>query len=255
MLRPAIFLALAFVLPGAQAQQVETHGPAASVLSPTSPGASHGVPSSVLSPTPRIGPNGRIFINSRRFRARFGNPRIKHTRREFIPVPIFIPAYPIDGNYVESPDMPVADQYAPEDSRDPDSDALREAYNRGARDALSRYGEHYLDAREKEQARRSADKADKADKKESEDQATGKEVAPDGENASPGPEPDNSPPTIFIFKDGHKLETQNYAILGQTLYDFSTSGMRKIKLSDIDLDATKKANDDLGIPLRLPPSP
>jgi len=260
MLRPALFLALAFILPGAQAQQVETHGPAASVLSPTTPGASHGVPSSVLSPTPRQGPNGRIFINSRRFRARFGNPRIKHTRREFIPVPIFIPAYPIDATYVESPDPRVTDQYAPEDSREAaaDSDALREAYNRGARDALarqsadSRYGEHYLDAREKEQARPSADKADK---KESGDEATGQEVAPADENARASQEPDNSPPTIFIFKDGHKLETQNYAILGQTLYDFSSSGMRKIKLSDIDLDATKKANDDLGIPLRLPPSP
>src|SRR5262249_9875192 len=169
MLRPALFLALAFILPGAQAQQVETHGPAASVLSPTTPGASHGVPSSVLSPTPRVGPNGRIFINSRHFRARFGNPRIRHTRREFVPIPIFIPAYPIDANYVESIDPNAADQSAPEDSREAiaDSDALREAYNRGARDALarqnadSRYGEHYLDAREKEQAKRSADKADK----------------------------------------------------------------------------------------------
>ncbi|HKE30197.1 MAG TPA: hypothetical protein VKD65_00615, partial [Candidatus Angelobacter sp.] len=187
-----------------------------------------------------------------------GNPRIKHTRREFVAVPIFIPAYPIDGNYIESLDAPVDDQYAPDDSREAaaDSDALREAYNRGARDALNRYGEHYLDAREKEQARRSADKKES---KESEDEATGKEDAPAGENASASPsasqQPDNSPPTIFIFKDGHKLETQNYAILGQTLYDFSSNGMRKIKLSDIDLDATKKANDDLGIPLRLPPSP
>src|SRR6476646_3678745 len=37
----------------------------------------------------------------------------------------------------------------------------------------------------------------------------------------------NSPKTVFIFKDGHQIETRNFAIVGQTLYDFSDSGLKK----------------------------
>src|SRR5215469_220662 len=98
MLRPAVPLIFAFALQVAVAQ-VESHGVPASVLSPTSPGNAHGVPASITSPTPIIGPNGRIVVNPRHFKVRFGDPRVRHLRREFIPVPIFIPAYPIDGNY------------------------------------------------------------------------------------------------------------------------------------------------------------
>lgn len=255
MLRPASLLILAFALQVAQAQQVEPHGPAASVLSPTSPGVAHGTASSILSPTPRIGPNGRILVNPRRFRVRFGDSRVRHVRREFVPVPIFIPAYPLDGNYayVDS-EAPSNDQSASEDansSSSADTEALREAYYRGARDALaqqadSRYGEHYLDAREKASA----------DKDRTPAKPAAKESAPESENTGAKPEPaDTTPATIFIFKDGRKLETQNYAILGQTLYDFSNNGMKKIKLDDLDLDATKKANDNLGITLKFPSTP
>ena len=67
--------------------------------------------------------------------------------------------------------------------------------------------------------------------------------------------PDNSPATVFIFKDGHKIETQNYAIQGQTLFDFSNNHLTKVKLAELDLDATRKANDDLGITVKLPSTP
>lgn len=265
MSRLAFLLVLAFALPGAQALQVDSHGVPASVLSPTSPGSAHGVPSSILSPTPatRLTPNGRLLINTRRFHARFGNPH-RRARVEFVPVPIFIPAYPIDGAYSYSDSAPEADQaYAPDDSNDSapaDENALNEAYNRGARDALlaqqrradRRYGEHYLDAREQARNKDKAAADKSADKPET-SEAT--ETAPATENSSAAPEPDNTPSTVFIFKDGHRIETRNYAILGQTLIDFSDNTMRKIQLTDLDLNATKKANDDLGITLRLPSAP
>jgi hypothetical protein len=252
MLRPAIFLALAVALQGANAQ-VEPHGPPASVLSPTSPGAAHGTPSSVLSPTPQTFPNGRVAFAPRRHVA-FGNPRHRRPRQEFVPVPIFIPAYPLSSDYVDSEQATAPDANdAQQDSQDSraDAESLHEAYNRGARDALarerdalaqqrdSRYGEHYLDGREQSRSRESS--------------SNSKDAAP--EPASPSAsEPDNTPATVFIFKDGHKMETQNYAIVGDTLFDFSNNGMHKIKLADLDLDATKKANDNLGITVKLPNS-
>ena len=63
---------------------------------------------------------------------------------------------------------------------------------------------------------------------------------------------DNSPATVFIFKDGHKIETHSYAIVGQTLFDFTSKPLKKLQIADLDVDATRKANDDLGISLTLP---
>ena len=61
-----------------------------------------------------------------------------------------------------------------------------------------------------------------------------------------------SPATVFIFKDGHKVETHSYAIVGQMLFDFSSKPLKKLQIADLDVDATRKANDDLGIVLTLP---
>ncbi|HEY6352352.1 MAG TPA: hypothetical protein VI636_23385 [Candidatus Angelobacter sp.] len=261
MLRPAFFLVLAVALQGANAQQVESHGPPASVLSPTSLGTAHGVPSSVNSPTPRTFPNGRVGTNGRRSRVLFGAPRTHRPRHEFVPVPIFIPAYPLASDYADSEQ--VAEQAAPEDPGEdssPDSEALREAYNRGAHDALaqqrdSRYGEHYLDGREQSQSKRSTGKSKGAPEAKPGDEASGKEGSTSQDSgAAASEELDNSPATVFIFKDGHKIETQNYAIVGETLFDFSNNAMRKIKLAELDLDATRKANDNLGITVKFPPS-
>lgn len=245
MLRPA-FLLLVFALPGAQAQQVEPHGPAASVLSPTSAGQAHGAPASVLSPAPATGP-GRIVFDQRRFPVRFGKPpvhrRTRRDRNEFIPIPVFVPAYGLPSDYVDPQSEAAAgEEYAPDaNAAGSDSDALREAYFRGAHDALarqqqadSRYGDHYLDSRETTTSKPSVSE-------------------PSSGDAAAKPEPpDQTPPTVFIFKDGHKLQTQNYAIVGQTLYDLSNNQVHKIQLAELDLDATKKANDEQGIVLRLP---
>jgi hypothetical protein len=60
------------------------------------------------------------------------------------------------------------------------------------------------------------------------------------------------PATILIFKDGHKSEVQNYAIVGGTLFDFTEGRSHKILLADLDLPATLKANDDRGVDFQIP---
>lgn len=62
------------------------------------------------------------------------------------------------------------------------------------------------------------------------------------------------PPTTLVFKDGHQLEVENYAIVSQTLYDLTPGHPRKIALADLDLPATEKQNDNQGVTFQLPPS-
>jgi hypothetical protein len=61
-------------------------------------------------------------------------------------------------------------------------------------------------------------------------------------------------PTLLIFKDGRQLEVGNYAILGATLFDLTPGHPRKIAIADLDLEATRKQNDDRGVTFQLPPS-
>jgi hypothetical protein len=65
------------------------------------------------------------------------------------------------------------------------------------------------------------------------------------------PEPPQVP-TLLIFKDGRKLELGNYAILGQTLFDLTPGHARRVALADLDLEATRKQNDDRGVTFELP---
>jgi hypothetical protein len=62
------------------------------------------------------------------------------------------------------------------------------------------------------------------------------------------------PPTVLVFKDGHRSDVFNYAIVGDTLFDFSAGRTRKILLADLDLPATHKANDDRGVDFEIPTS-
>jgi hypothetical protein len=65
----------------------------------------------------------------------------------------------------------------------------------------------------------------------------------------------DQPQTVLIFKDGHQVEVQNYAVVGNMLYDLTPGRHRKIAIADLDLKATAKQNDDLGISFQLPPAP
>ena len=60
------------------------------------------------------------------------------------------------------------------------------------------------------------------------------------------------PSTILVFADGHQSEVQNYAIVGDTLFDLSDGRTHKILLADLDLTATRKANEAQGVDFQVP---
>jgi hypothetical protein len=60
------------------------------------------------------------------------------------------------------------------------------------------------------------------------------------------------PTTLLIFRDGHQTELQNYAIVGDTLFDLADNRSHKIQLADLDLPATRKANDARGVDFQVP---
>ena len=63
---------------------------------------------------------------------------------------------------------------------------------------------------------------------------------------------EKTPTTILVFRDGRRSEIQNFAIVGQTLWVFSEQRARKIPVSDLDVEATRKVNADRGVELRFP---
>jgi hypothetical protein len=68
------------------------------------------------------------------------------------------------------------------------------------------------------------------------------------------------PPTVLIFRDGHREQVPEYAIVGSTLYaheDYWQSGlwMKNIQLSTLNIPATVRANQDNGIKFALPSAP
>jgi hypothetical protein len=66
------------------------------------------------------------------------------------------------------------------------------------------------------------------------------------------PVEEKAPTTILVFRDGGRREIQNYAIVGQTLWVFTERRAHKVPVADLDLEATKNANDDRGVEFRLP---
>jgi hypothetical protein len=71
----------------------------------------------------------------------------------------------------------------------------------------------------------------------------------------PAADPDPPlPPTVLIFKDGHTVEVGNYAIQGATLFDLTPGHRRKIAIADLDLEATRRQNDERGVSFQLPQS-
>ena len=245
----AAFLALAMP---ARAQMF-THGPPASVTSPGPNGEPKGPPASVLSvrpPVPGVHPELRPVFRSRGPLHRFGSPR-DHQRNVVVAVPVFYPIYYGEGNvadpYVSAQAEPAANPDTAQNAESNDAarageDELRQAYLQGAREALAqeRASRGYSNANAEERAHPRAQAAD--------DMPRRKHV----EEVSTPPKEDDSPTAVFIFKDGRKIETRNFAIMGTTLYDFSSNSLKKVPLADLNKEATLKENDDRGIQIKLP---
>ncbi len=69
---------------------------------------------------------------------------------------------------------------------------------------------------------------------------------------APVPQPQESaqrtsPPIILVFRDGHRMEIHNYAIIGQTLWVLDENAATKIPISDLDIDATQRENPARGL--------
>jgi hypothetical protein len=57
---------------------------------------------------------------------------------------------------------------------------------------------------------------------------------------------------VFVFRDHRTEETQNYAIVGKTLWVFTEQGVRKVPIAELDVLATAKANEARGIEFTFP---
>ncbi|MGH9513058.1 MAG: hypothetical protein ACRD2U_13080 [Terriglobales bacterium] len=76
--------------------------------------------------------------------------------------------------------------------------------------------------------------------------------------ASPAPAPteddESIPVTVLVFHDGSRVETKNYAIIGENIWVYSENASKKYRVADLDIEATKKVNSDHGVLFQLPPS-
>ena len=137
--------------------------------------------------------------------------------RSFFAQPVFLP-YPV---YASSPYYQVAEQTSA-NSSDQGTDLAREVDR--LRDEIDRLRE---EERSREEARQAA-----------------QEPRPSAA--------DRTVTTILVFRDGHRSEIQNYAIAGQTLWVFTEQRARKLPVSDLDVEATRKFNADRGVEFRFP---
>jgi hypothetical protein len=78
--------------------------------------------------------------------------------------------------------------------------------------------------------------------------------------ATATPKPRELPPVVLIYRDGHREEVSDYAIVGAVMYargDYWQNGYwtKDIQLSVLNIPATTKANQDHGVKFALPGSP
>ena len=66
------------------------------------------------------------------------------------------------------------------------------------------------------------------------------------------PKPETEPATALVFRDQHVEEVHNYAIAGGTLWVLNDQAAKKIPLTQLDIAATVKMNDDRGVDFQVP---
>lgn len=99
------------------------------------------------------------------------------------------------------------------------------------------------------------DRRGNGDYRHYDERADNSEQAQTAPSAQPAPEEaSDQPDTVLVFKDGRQLEIKNYAIQGNMLFDLTPGHARKVALSDLDIPATQKQNDDRGIDFQVPAS-
>ena len=63
------------------------------------------------------------------------------------------------------------------------------------------------------------------------------------------------PPSVFLLKNGEKLEARRYTITGGSLHITADGKPRVIPLTELDLKATLAANHERGVNLKIPANP
>jgi hypothetical protein len=58
-------------------------------------------------------------------------------------------------------------------------------------------------------------------------------------------------PTVLVFRDGHRQEIANYAIMGSTLFVLSGPRSRS-PVAELDIAATERANENRGVDFHVP---
>jgi hypothetical protein len=69
---------------------------------------------------------------------------------------------------------------------------------------------------------------------------------PDYPTASEAPPTPPAPPIVLVLRDGQQVKTDNYAVMKNTLWDFSKQPARRIPISSIDVPASEKASEANG---------
>lgn len=213
-------LSLAFSTPSLNAQRTagsELRGIPASVTSPRPDGTLRGIPGSVTDPRASFGFRGSLSFGNRRPLEPF------HHRRPapVVVVPYYAYPYFYDYSAYEEPQPAVQ-------TVQPQVIVIKDETSHS--DDSSRYGEHSFE--EREPAHQEA-------------------VQP---RPAPAAQPEDAgPPTTLVYRDGHKSELRNYAIVGSELLDLTKSPViKRIPLASLDLDATRRENEENGVDFYLP---
>ena len=212
---------------------IELHGIPASVTDPGRNGVPRGIPASVTDPTPRTN-LGRVPGNFNGHGHHHGTPVFALPYYGYYGSPFYDYSDYAQYDPTQAQQSQAQPQPQPQSQSQPQVIIIREEPNP---EDDSRYGQHSFE--EGDDSDSSAPAHDR--------------VAQARPAPVPQPKVDDSPATTLVFRDGHKMEVHNYAIVGSNLVDLTKSPvLKKIPLDSLDLDATRKANEDNGVDFHTP---
>ena len=205
-------------------------------------GASVGVRSNGVRSNGRVAVRGGFAIGHNPGFGVFSNSRPFHHRRSFNSFPFAYPyAYPYTYPYTVYPYYPlglqsdfVYSEGAVQPSYEP---AYMEQHDTGLQNEVYRLAGEVNQLQQQQAA-----------------QAERQQYALNSPTDMPRPIPATrprqdapEPSTVLVYRDGHRVEIHNYAVVGQTLWIFSEARARKIPLAELDLDASRQANEERGV--------
>ena len=205
----------------AQRSAIQFHGTPASVTSPRVDGTFRGIPASVTDPT-----------FGRSIGVRPSTDGFRHGHRRFF-TPVFVDPYYGYSGYPYFYDTSLYEQPQQPGTVPPQVIIIKD--ERSSTEEDRRYGEHEFE------------------ESESNERPSARESAKTKPAPAPSMPEEQLPLTILVYRDGHKSELRNYAIVGGNLIDLTKSSLlKKIPLAALDLEATRRENEENGVDFHLP---